>query len=147
MKLSFALLILMISISAQSAVGRKPAVEDFVGVEYDSQNVVPTGTETLFNFSKDVKDYQSQPTQPIVRYAQKQSQENAPVSSEGLPIWFGITFVLSLPIITWVVMSQHLKSREAAAAAALPSNVTDLAARRAEKQAETSTDDDVKKAS
>lgn len=146
MKLGLAAFLLMISITALSAVGRKPAVEDFVGVEYDTQNVVPTGTETLFNFSKEVKDYQTQPTQPIVRYAQKQSETNAPVSSEGLPIWFGITFVLSLPVITWAVMSLHLKKREAAlAAAALPSNVTDLAARRAEKQAEAN--DDIKKAS
>lgn len=53
-RLSLFLLLFLISLSA-SAYGRKPAVEDFVGVEPSSYNRTPQGTEVRFDFGNRIK--------------------------------------------------------------------------------------------
>lgn len=145
MKLTLSLVLLLLTLMAHA---RKPAVEDFVGIEPETQNVVPSGTESLYNFADDVKDYQKTgPRQPVVRYTLDQPSMQAPGSTtSSFSLWFGIGFVLALPMITWVVMARHLKSREEASAVT-GASIADLAAKRAQKQSQTTTKDDIKKAS
>lgn len=49
------LLLLLILISLPSAFARKPAVEDFVGVEPQDYSRTPQGTEVLFDFGNTIK--------------------------------------------------------------------------------------------
>lgn len=143
MKLVITALMLALSLTA---VARRPAVEDFVGVESETPDVTPTGAETLYNFSQEVQDFQTDGPRVVVRHPRAVSEMPLAAVSSATPLWFGAAFVLCLPMITWLVMARHLKQREARAAAATASNVTDLAARRAEKQAQDSSSDEIKKA-
>ena len=146
MKLAIAACLLMLTLTVEA---RKPAVEDFVGIESTTPDIIPSGTEAMFNFNKEVTAYAKDgPSQPVVRYMKEQPKMESPTASTGsFSLWFGIGFVLALPMITWAVMSQHLKARDAVRPAAT-ATVTDLASRRAEKQAQTSSKpDDIKKAS
>ena len=144
MKLGLAALVLvLISFSTEA---RRPAVEDFVGVEQETPDITPAGTETLFNFSQDVKDFKNQQTQPVVNYKKLETLGSAlPSQGFSFSVWFAVGFVLALPMITWGAMASHLKKRQAGLDASLPHNVTELAARRAEKQA--ASEDELKKAS
>lgn len=144
MKLGLTLILVMLSLSVAA---RKPAVEDFVGIESETPDTTPSGTESLFNFSSEVKEFQKgRPQQPVVRYAQQQAPLAPATPSTSMALWLGIFFVLGLPMLTWAVMATHLKKREQALAGTGLDNVTDLAAKRAEKQAQTNSDD-IKKAS
>lgn len=124
---------------------RKPAVEDFVGVDVDQPEVVPSGMETLVNFDHEVSNFKPVPTKVVVR-PQAQAGHPAPATStsHSSTFWFGVAFVLCLPMITWGAMARHLRKREAGlSASATPSNVIPLSAHKSEKKGEA----DYKKAS
>lgn len=72
-----------------TAHARKPAVEDFVGVEPESYKVTPPGTEVLFNFDQNVQTYQNQAPE-FVESAQSP--------------WLGVIVIavfITLPVATW----------------------------------------------
>jgi hypothetical protein len=81
------LLLLFILISLPSAFARKPAVEDFVGVEPQDYSRTPQGTEVLFDFGNTIK-------------ANPQNTQNNNVTTTlvllsfillPFAMWFGIT--------------------------------------------------------
>ena len=90
---------LLLTVSA-STFARKPAVEDFVGVESEHYKKTPKGTEVLFNFEKQIQQSQTQDT-----------------SNWSNSTWFGM-FALAafaaLPFLMWFsIMGISNKESEA----------------------------------
>jgi len=126
------LLTLVAVLALPLAHARKPAVEDFVGIESETPDVTPQGTEALFNFEKDVTAHAQRPIEPVIR---RQQASTTTTSSWPVTAWFGIATVLALPFITWLLTMRHLKQAQTAATASapsaevLPDNVTALPVR------------------
>ncbi len=129
-------LILLISLLVISftASARKPAVEDFVGVEPETYKATPPGTEVLFNFDQNVQEFQDQKPQ------------NA-VDNTAQPPWMGLVVFgafLVLPSLMWFALAGKQKKTTAVAntnATTTEHNVHNLEDYRPE------TTDDQKKAS
>ena len=138
---------LTLTLTATGSLARGPAVEDFVGIESETPDVTPEGTEALFNFEQDVANYQTQPAKKseavIVHHPTSKmvKQTNSwPVSA-----WLGVFVILGLPVVTWLLTMRHLKARKLASySETLPHNVTALPTR---SETVTETKDDIKKAS
>ena len=73
---------------ATSLFARKPAVEDFVGVESESYFDVPKGTEVIFNFNKHIE---------------KLKQNENKVSNTFIA--FSIFAFICLPFFMWFMIS------------------------------------------
>ena len=138
---------LTLTLTVTGSYARGPAVEDFVGIESETPDVTPEGTEALFNFEQDVAKYQNQPAKKseavIVHHPMSkmgQQTQSWPVSA-----WLGVFVVLGLPVVTWLLTMRHLKARQVATYSdTVPNNVTALPTR-SKPAAETK--DDIKKAS
>lgn len=90
------------------AQGRKPAVEDFVGIEVEEAQVAPQGTESLFNLEQDIKVIEAQKDKKEVPKTQLSSPESSNFSAMTV---FGISLALGLPLIVWLLMMSHLKKK------------------------------------
>lgn len=103
---SFTLSLLMIS-AVSYAQGRKPAVEDFVGIEVEESEVTPQGSEALFNLQQDIKKIEEQKPTP------KQTESlTQPAPTEISPsVLFGIALAFSLPLSVWFLVMAHLKKK------------------------------------
>jgi hypothetical protein len=97
---------LLISTSLFAA-GRRPAVEDFVGIEFEQKQVLPQGTESLYNLEQDIQSIENQKRKTNV---QKISQGE---KSDGwsITVIFGMTVAIGLPMIIWFLMMSHLKRK------------------------------------
>lgn len=114
MKLTILLLSLLVSIPSHA---RKPAVEDFVGVEPESYKVVPKGAEVLFDFGNKVKANQNKAN------VNDDHQKNNQTSMIALSLF------LLLPSLMWfsLTRNQTLQKHETPTQAnQLPDNVTRL---------------------
>lgn len=94
MKVSKLLLTLILITGAFQAIARKPAVEDFVGVETETYKETPLGTEVSFNFGNHVTDSLNQNF----------------FSQNGLSIGVTLGF-LTLPFLAWLGLASF-KSKE-----------------------------------
>lgn len=142
------LLILFIFFSA-TVFARGPAVEDFVGIEVEGPEKDPQGTEALFNFEKDMRDFKETPieTQAVVNTTpEKMLITNAITPSESYPMnsstLMGIVFILSLPMVSWAMVMTHMRRKAGAASA---NNIAILDQYR--KNRKQTKSDDIKKAS
>lgn len=90
------LLLLLILISLPSAFARKPAVEDFVGVEPQDYSRTPQGTEVLFDFGNSIK-------------VNPENTQNSNVTTTLVLLTF-----LLLPFAMWfgITKSVHTKEEE-----------------------------------
>lgn len=100
-----AVCLLLVSTSAL-AVGRSPAVEDFVGIEVDEPQSAPQGTEPLFNFEQDLSKHAENGSK---------SPELAPTTSsqQGWSIFsvIGIAMALALPMGVWLMLMSYLRKK------------------------------------
>jgi hypothetical protein len=85
---------------------RKPAVEDFVGIEIEESKVTPYGDETLFNLEQDVGKIQSP------------NRRRAPFGHVSSPkkvidplTFLGISITLGLPFMVWFMVMSHLRKK------------------------------------
>lgn len=116
---------LLIAATTSYAQGRKPAVEDFVGIETEQTEFVPQGTESLFNFEKDLKE-----TKKVIKTAPaKTAIIETPINYTST--FFAFAFVLGLPLVSWLLVLQHLKRKATIESA---SNVEVLEKYRKERQ-------------
>jgi len=134
--------ILLVVTQVGFAHGRKPAVEDFVGIEVDQPEGTLQGSEGLFNFDKEINHFvKTKDQQPLIKAA-------APVeNSEGpnaLTTGLTVALVLGLPGIIWFLMMNHLRQKPQVESA---SNIEVLEKYRRDRQDAKKTPDDVKKAS
>ncbi|MFP5387004.1 MAG: hypothetical protein ACLGHN_13060 [Bacteriovoracia bacterium] len=100
------LCLLLISTTSY-AVGRKPAVEDFVGIEFEDKQVAPQGTESLYNLEQDIQRIESQPKKTVgPKISQTPEQSNW-----GMKAVFGISLALCLPLVIWLLVMSHLRKK------------------------------------
>lgn len=95
------LLTLLLSFQALGN-GRGPAVEDFVGIEVEHE-VGAFNEHSLVNLEKDIKDIQKANSPKI--------QAVAPTKNYDYGTIFGIGFILTLPLLSWIFVIQHLKQK------------------------------------
>ena len=85
---------------------RRPAVEDFVGIELEESKVTPHGDETLFNLEQDVGK---------IKYSNKRKNPIGPETPRNKiidPLTFlGIAITLGLPFIVWFMVMSHLRKK------------------------------------
>lgn len=105
----FRLLVLTICmISAASyGQGRKPAVEDFVGIEIEESDVAPQGSEALYNLQQDISKIEEQKPQPVNK-VEATKPAPTPVSPTFI---FGIALAVTLPLSVWFLVMAHLKKK------------------------------------
>ena len=100
---------LLIVTQVNFAYGRKPAVEDFVGIEVDHPEGTPQGTEGLFNFEQDMDKYEIKKIEPV-----QIPKTFVDVQSEGpsaLTTTLAILFIIGLPGMIWFMMMNHLRQK------------------------------------
>ena len=90
------------------AQGRKPAVEDLVGIEVDQPEGTPQGTEGLFNFEKDIDKFEHTKSSfsgvaPAVNIKTQDSSDLTTV--------LVIAFMLGLPGMIWFLMMSNLRQK------------------------------------
>ena len=118
------------------AYARGPAVEDFAGIEMEGPDSPPQGTEGLFNFEKEMKDFSDN--------QQKTNSATVSAQSHGstdFAAYAGYSIILLLPLISWMLVLNHLKAQARAQNA---SNLQVLENYRKEKEKK---QEDIKKAS
>lgn len=104
---TLAVCLLLVS-SLSFAQGRKPAVEDFVGIEVDQAEATPHGSETLYNLEQDLNKINAKKNQP----PQKVISAPAPASTSwSMTAVIGLTLLLGLPLLVWLMMMSHLKKK------------------------------------
>lgn len=95
-------LICLLCLVSLSTYARKPAVEDFIGVEPESYKTTPPGTEVLYNFEQNVQAF---------------GQDNIQGQGSAQSPWFGI-FVIGafvfLPAFMWFGMTRNAPQPETA---------------------------------
>jgi uncharacterized protein HemX len=134
-------LILLIATQLSYAQGRKPAVEDFVGIEIETPESTPQGTEGLFNFEKDISEYEKVKDQPAQF---KAAPKNESGNSNTLTTTAAVLLILGLPALIWFMMMNHLRQKAQVQSA---SNIEVLDKYRKEKEANKKAQEDFKKVS
>lgn len=95
--------------SGQSfANGRSPAVEDFVGIETEHMEKAPQGTESLFNLEQDIQKIETVRNDKRVAPTPQLPEAETPTGASTL---FGMFFLMSLPILTWMLVMNHLRQK------------------------------------
>jgi hypothetical protein len=143
----FQILMLSLIFFSQTSLaqGRKPAVEDFVGIEVEHPETIPQGTEGLFNFEKDIADYETtlnaEPNNksPVI----SASYENA-AKTWSMSTVIGVTTILILPLLSWLLVMLHMKRQ---ATSESISNLKVLENYRKEKERAGKKDQETRKAS
>ena len=105
---TLALSLLLVS-TLSYAQGRKPAVEDFVGIEVEqAENATPNTSDALYNLEQDLNKIDAEKHKP----AQKITSAPAPTSTNwSATAIIGITLLLGLPMLVWLMMMNHLKKK------------------------------------
>ena len=114
MKLTVLLLTLLVSFLGHA---RKPAVEDFVGVEPESYKPVPKGAEVLFDFGNKVKANQNK---AAVNYDHQKNNQTSMIA---------LSLFLLLPSLMWFALTrtqQLQKIEKSFQENQIPDNVTHL---------------------
>lgn len=88
------LLILLTLLLTSFAFARKPAVEDFVGVESESYSTTTPGSEVLFNFNNNMNE-----------------QSSATTGSKLFTYLFILSFI-SLPFFMWMGLTKSQKENK-----------------------------------
>ena len=105
-RIMFFVLFLFSSVVFAFAQDRKPAVEDFVGIDIEESKVTPYGDESLFNLEQDVGKIQfSKKNKTPVRSDISRKKIIDPIT------FFGISFALGLPFMVWFMMMSHLRKK------------------------------------
>lgn len=103
--LGFVLLIITTTSFAQ---GRKPAVEDFVGIEVDQPQVLPQGTESLYNLEQDLSKLEAKKKRPTQKAP---ATEIVPEQPLNISTVFGISIIFGLPLVVWFLVMSHFKKK------------------------------------
>ncbi len=136
------IIILLFLSNTALAQGRKPAVEDFVGIEVD-QPQTPAGSESLYNLEQDMQEVKvSQATVPKKNINQISEASSAPAL--GLTTLFAALLILGLPLLSWIFVMNRMRSKATQENA---NNIEVLENYRKNREISKKTDVDKKKAS
>lgn len=125
------------------AYARGPAVEDFVGIEVDHPEGTPQGTEGLFNFEKDIKDFKES-DQKGSKSVNEKNVSNQSADHQGFNLWMAFGLILVLPALVYLMMMNHLKKKAFTESA---TNIEVLEKFRKQKEEAKKNQDEIKKAS
>lgn len=89
--------------------GRSPAVEDFVGIEVDQPQVLPQGTESLYNLEQDMNKLEASKSHTPGLTAPEDLSTNFNPTS----IIFGVSIFLGLPLVVWFLIMARLRKMAA----------------------------------
>jgi hypothetical protein len=93
---------------AALAQGRKPAVEDFVGIDVEESRVAPQGTDSLYNLEQDINRIEAGKS---AAPAPAQAAE-APVGGWSLgALALAFALGLGLPLSVWLIIMTNLKKK------------------------------------
>ncbi len=125
------------------AIGRKPAVEDFVGIEIDHPESTPQGSESLVNLEKDIETISAE------AYTVKKPKKTIETQSDSAITWnftntMAIVLILGLPLFSWLFVMNRLRKRAGVESA---SNVEVLEKYRREREQSKKKEDLSRKAS
>lgn len=135
------LCLLFVSVAAY-AQGRKPAVEDFVGIEIDQPEVTPQGTEPLFNLEQDLsKHVVAKAAEPNAKTNSSSHQIRSEMSLTSV---IGLTLAVGLPLIMWFMILSHMRKRASVESA---SNIEVLENYRKTREQNRKSEDSIKKVS
>jgi hypothetical protein len=134
--------VLTLLLTALPVMARGPAVEDFVGIEVDHPEQTPQGTEGLFNFEKEIHQYEAK--QKTVPQGARKVASSSPEQSPSPMTIFTIALVCALPVMIWGMMMHNLRQRAKAESA---SNIEVLEKYRREKEEARKTQEDYRKVS
>jgi hypothetical protein len=106
---SFIIIGLLLS-SVAWGVDRRPAVEDFVGIEVDHPESVPQGTDSLVNLEKDIQTIHAE------AYTVKSSPKKASFTEPSESHWsilnsMAVLLTIGLPLISWLFVMNRLRKR------------------------------------
>ncbi len=123
-------------------VDRKPAVEDFVGIEIEHPETTPQGTDSLENLGKDIQTIHAE------AYTVKKSPKTFKSESTA-PQWsivntMAIILILGLPLFSWLMVMNRMRKRASVESA---SNVEVLERYRRERELAKKKEDLERKAS
>ncbi len=122
---------------------RGPAVEDFVGIEIDHPEGTPQGTEGLFNFEKDIKEFK-ETDQKANNSRTSKPALNPSTEQAGFSPWAALALLLGMPALVYLMMMNHLKKKAYTESA---TNIGVLEKFRRQKEEAKKNQEDIKKAS
>jgi hypothetical protein len=106
----FRLLTFAILILSFQTLARSPAVEDFVGIEVEQIEATPHGSETLFNLEQDLQKIEIVRQNGPIEVATPPLKA-APAEPMSAGAIFGIALILGLPLISWLLVMNHLRQK------------------------------------
>ena len=124
------------------AQGRKPAVEDFVGIEVEeaAENATPHASEALYNLEQDLnKIHENKTAEPAKKIVSAPAPTQTGWSATAV---IGLSLLLGLPMLMWLMMMNHLKKKASVESA---SNIEVLEKYR--KEREKKSDESIRKVS
>jgi hypothetical protein len=134
--------IFLITTQFSFAQGRGPAVEDFVGIDIEHPEGTPQGTEGLFNFEKQIDNFEKIKDRPTTKKPTTETLEAKEPNSVTTAV--AIAFILGLPCLIWFLMMNHLRQKAQVESAA---NIEVLEKYRREKQEAKKSVEEIRKAS
>jgi len=101
---------LLLLSGAASAQGRKPAVEDFVGIEVEQPETPAGSSGSLYNLEQDMNQ---------VKLTNQISQRKKPITMSdqatgpglGFTAIFAAILILGLPLLSWFLVLNHLRNK------------------------------------
>jgi hypothetical protein len=106
---TFIILGLLVS-SVAWGVDRRPAVEDFVGIEIDHPESTPQGTESLVNLEREIQTIHAE-AYTVKSHPKKANLESASTISWSLTNTMAVVFIIGLPLISWLFVMNRLRKR------------------------------------
>ncbi|MFL5784021.1 MAG: hypothetical protein ACJ76H_05370 [Bacteriovoracaceae bacterium] len=109
---TFIICVLLISSTLAWGVDRKPAVEDFVGIEVDHPETTPQGTDSLVNLEKDIQTIHAEAYTSV-----KSSPKKTEFSSSSVELPWSMTnivsvfMIMALPLFIWFVVMNRLRKK------------------------------------
>lgn len=119
---------------------RKPAVEDFVGIEVDEAEATPNSSDTLFNLEQDMSKLEESRTNPPKPAPQIAQTKNVMSPFSIL----GIMMAIGLPMVVWLMVMSHMRKKASVESA---SNLEVLEKYRRERENAKKSEETIKKVS
>ena len=90
-------------------VGRKPAVEDFVGIDMEHHEPTPQGTDSLENLGKDIQTIHAEAY--TVRKTPKTLESSSSIPEWNLGNIMALVLILGLPLFSWLLVMNKMRKR------------------------------------
>lgn len=125
------------------AQGRKPAVEDFVGIEIEHPEPTPQPSESLVNLEKDIQTIHAEAYTSVKTNPRKFTEPESTIPWSATNT-VALVMLMGLPFMTWLMVMNRLRKKATAESA---SNVEVLEKYRKEREQAKKKEESIRKAS